>query len=404
MALFSKPPTKRPAPTRPEPKLRGASPGVRPASARDVVNEIAGRPPAPSTGAVPRPGAKVIGMPVARSAAIEIERASDGLCAPLENAALLFASGQAPAARSTLEDAVAHDAEARGAELVWLSLFDLLRRDGDRPAFDRLALEYVVQFERSAPSWEELRAPGPGPQAGGGGGTLALAGQLSGAGAPQMDALERLGGGAGTQAKLDLGAVTGYDDAGARLLAEALGGVRRRRAPLLIERADGLRARLEAAVNEGREAGEGAWLLLLELLQWQGEPATFDDRAIDYAVTFEVSPPSWEPPARPGPPPPKRPARGRTDAEVLAWSDEIKGPAPGAVAELIEFAQARSNVLVDMTHVVRIDFVSGGALANVLQRLATGRKAVQIVGATPIVRALLLLVGVSGELFVRKAA
>ena len=49
-------------------------------------------------------------------------------------------------------------------------------------------------------------------------------------------------------------------------------------------------------MKKGREAGEGAWLLSLELLQWANAHAAFEDRAVEYAVTFELSPPSWEPP------------------------------------------------------------------------------------------------------------
>ena len=52
--------------------------------------------------------------------------------------------------------------------------------------------------------------------------------------------------------------------------------------------------------RSGKEGGEGAWMLSLELLQWQHEQAKFDERAVDFAVAFEVSPPSWEPPPRTG--------------------------------------------------------------------------------------------------------
>jgi hypothetical protein len=44
-----------------------------------------------------------------------------------------------------------------------------------------------------------------------------------------------------------------------------------------------------------------------------------------------------------------------------------------------------------------------GALLNAVHRIEQQRKAVQIVGATPIVRALLLLIGISPRHFVKKA-
>ncbi|MEO5701529.1 MAG: STAS domain-containing protein [Casimicrobiaceae bacterium] len=402
MALFSKPPAKKPTVNPPQLKLRAAPPGTRPPSAREVVKQIAGGvPEAPASSApVVAPSNRVAGP---SAPAISLDSSSNGLCGALENAALLFASNQAGPAQTLLEAAVVEDPDAKGSALAWLSLFDLLCRAGDRTSFDRLALQYVVQFERSAPSWEELGAPGPGRRDAARGSYIALTGVLTDASSPQIDALRRLGD-SDREAKLDLSAVTDCDDGGAHLLAAALGGVRRRRVALVLDRAQGLRERLQKRTNEGREAGEGAWLLLLELLQWQGEQATFDDRAVDFAVTFEVSPPSWEPPLPQAPPPPKRPSRTRGDREAIAWSGEVKGPSPEVVAQLLEFAQPRGSLLLDMAQVERIDFVAGGALANAVQRLETKQKTVQIVGATPIVRALLLLVGISGELFVRKAA
>jgi hypothetical protein len=47
--------------------------------------------------------------------------------------------------------------------------------------------------------------------------------------------------------------------------------------------------------------------------------------------------------------------------------------------------------------------VCAGALLNTINRIETHRKAVQIVGATPIIRALLLLIGISPRHFVKKA-
>ena len=56
-----------------------------------------------------------------------------------------------------------------------------------------------------------------------------------------------------------------------------------------------------------------------------------------------------------------------------------------------------------MTSVERIDFICAGALLNAISRIESQGKAVQIVGATPIVRALLLLIGISPRHFVKKA-
>ena len=57
-----------------------------------------------------------------------------------------------------------------------------------------------------------------------------------------------------------------------------------------------------------------------------------------------------------------------------------------------------------MSAVERIDFVCAGALLNAIIRAEAQRKPVQIAGASPIIRALLLLIGISPRHFVKKAA
>jgi len=60
-------------------------------------------------------------------------------------------------------------------------------------------------------------------------------------------------------------------------------------------------------------------------------------------------------------------------------------------------------VVVDLTAVDRMDFVCAGAFLNTIGRVEGQRKSVQIVGASPIIRALLLLIGVSPRHFVKKS-
>jgi len=73
------------------------------------------------------------------------------------------------------------------------------------------------------------------------------------------------------------------------------------------------------------------------------------------------------------------------------------------LGKLADSAHDKAVVAVDMSEVERIDFVCAGALINVITRLGTQRKVVQIVGASPIIRALLLLLGVSPRNLVKKS-
>lgn len=418
MAIFGKASARKQAAA----KAAGGNSPVRPphvVSARELAAQAASRKAGKSPAFEPLGesslrGASIIDWSTA-PAAIEVAQANPGLCDVLENAALLYASGQEQVARPVLEQGIQTDPEARQSALAWLALFDLLQRANDRAAFDQLAMNYVLQFESSAPSWDERMQP-QGRDKGQGGGYIAITGKLSASSGAQLDGLRRALEKCVPRARIDLGSVTSFDDEGALLLARELVRARRQRMELAIQRPEKLSAALEAAVAQGREGGEGAWLLSLELKQWHHDQAGFDDRAVEYAVAFELSPPSWEPPPRvqpggpggeaAGSPPPSISAddasRAATDAETVVWEGVVLGTAPARFAQLEQFAAKHDVVTVDMSAVDRIDFVCAGALLNAILRIESQHKAAQIVGATPIVRALLLLIGISPRHFLKK--
>lgn len=418
MALFSKPPVKKPDAPAARPLAAARSPKP-PLSAREVAVQAQGRrgpvdrPRAEPAGDITVTGASLIEWSPVRTA-IEVAQINPGLCAVLENAALLYASGQAQPARDMLEEGVQHDHEAKVSPLAWLALFDLMQRGHDRVGFERVAMTYVMQFERSAPVWDEFGPAAPAPVAppkAAGGGYVAIVGKLTNASAPQVDTLRKVAAKGIANARLDLAQVAGFDDAGARLLADALAEVRKRRVPLLLERADKVRNALDILIRRGRAGGEGVWLLSLELLQFQSDQDAFENRAIEYAIAFEQSPPSWDPPppvvaARskdaPGVATEEPPLPVPASAEMLAWSGVLTGQSSPQLVGLTEFAIKRAVVPIDMTAVERIDFVCAGALFNAINRIQQQRKSVQIVGATPIIRALLLLIGISPRHFVKK--
>ncbi|MEO7156654.1 MAG: STAS domain-containing protein [Vicinamibacterales bacterium] len=424
MALFNKPPAKKPK--HPPTDVKSAISGVprTPISAREVAVQAQGRrgagnerPRAEPAGDITVTGASLIEWSPIRTS-IEVAQANPGLCPILENAALLFAGGQSQPARAMLEQGIEADHETRHSQLSWLALFDLHERSNDRAAFDQLALQYVVQFERSAPPWEEsdqrdaAAAPKAPPA-----GYIAITGKLTAATAPQIEALRRAITKNVAQARLDLAAVAGFDDAGARMLADALAEARKRHVALSLERSEKVRTALDILIKRGKGAGEGIWLLSLELLQFEFRQQAFEDRAIEYAIAFEQSPPSWEPP-------PASPAKagkstgerteaavdhvaggGETDGvESIKWSGVMAGPSAKYMAQVSDFAHSHPVVPIDLSDLDRIDFVCAGALLNVINRVESQRKAVQILGASPIIRVLLLLIGIPPRHFLKKAS
>lgn len=424
MALFHKPPAKKPEASKPNVKAPAAVPRA-PVSARDVAAAAQGRrgtaerPRAEPVADISVTGSSLIEWSPMRTS-IEVAQANPGLCAVLENAALLFASGQAQPARDLLEQGVQQDPDAKASPLAWLALFDLQQRANDRAAFDQLALQYVMQFERSPPPWDEeakapaagIRPPTAAPKPAGG--YVLLTGKLSAAAAPQIESFRRGLAKSAPGARLDLASVAGFDDAGARLLADALADARRQRVALTITKPDKVRAALDILLRRGREAGEGAWLLSLELLQFEHKQEAFDDRAIEYAIAFEQSPPSWEPPPAPPSEAPaadaaapaaddgSEPRTARAGIESIHLAGVLTGSATQPMAQIAEYAHHHQVVPIDMSAVERVDFVCAGSLLNAIGRIEGQRKAVQIVGASPIIRALLLLIGISPRHFLKK--
>ena len=419
MAIFSKPPAKKPGP-KPDATNTSGKSGPRAAvSARDVAVQAQGRrgsdrPRPEPSGEITVTGASLIEWSPVRTS-IEVAQANPGLCAVLENAALLYASGQAQAARESLIQGVQVDHDAKISQLAWLALFDLLQRANARADFDQFALQYVVQFERSAPPWEEDGRVAASPKVTAGS-YVTITGKLTAASAPQIDTLRLVIAKKTTHARLDLAKVAGFDDTGARMLAEALAEARKRRFALTIQHPEKVRATLDILIKRGKEGGEGAWLLSLELLQFAFDQQAFEDRAIEYAIAFEQSPPSWEPPVKPAVAYPaanvaevaldsadgQGSASVRAGVEMIVWTGVMTGAATQQMARVSDYAYTHPVVPIDVSDVERIDFVCAGALLNAINRVEQQRRSVQVVGASPIIRALLLLIGISPRHFVKK--
>ena len=148
----------------------------------------------------------------------------------------------------------------------------MLQRVNDRTAFEKVALQYVVQFERSAPAWEEgLTTTACAKTIAGG--YIPVTGSSPRPAASQLEGLKRAIAKKIPHARLDLASVIGFDDIGARLLAEALAYARKHRFALTFQRPEKLQVAVDAVVKRGKDGGEGAWLLSLELLQFQHKQA-----------------------------------------------------------------------------------------------------------------------------------
>jgi ABC-type transporter Mla MlaB component len=393
-SIFSKPPVSPPdsaAGTRPGIDKSGPKKPPRSPS----LQEVRGRGNGPNTRfTVTRYGTAT---ERARAAAaekpkpsLELGPASLGFSPALENAALLYASGQAAAARQVLGAALREELDSRALAVAWHAQFDLLQRANDHVAFDDLALEYVNVFERSPPAWIE-----PKPQSSK---TASATGYFALTEVSVRSALEIPGRAARYAAlRIDVVGLGEFEDVGCRRLVDVLRRLRRQVYPVSWQGADQLVPRLRKRLVSGTAQNEGLWLFALEVLQWQNRQAEFDEVALDYAITFEVSPPAWEPLAIK-----QEQAAGEAPAprpEAYVLKGVLLGPADTQISALYDFAEPRKVVQIDMSQVDRMDFVCAGAMQNAVSNFEAKGKEVQILGTSAIVQALLCLIGIRPESF-----
>jgi hypothetical protein len=183
---------------------------------------------------------------------------------------------------------------------TWLVLFDLYRATGQQPKFESLALDYAQQFGWSAPQWfslpklvaESASQDKPAKQR--------SAGEIGWI-CPEtldIDAVARL---RSTTLQLPLPWV--FDWSGLRSIdpeaATHLSDLFRLWSGDTLDMrwlsGDNFLAVLGDAAPTGvRDADPAFWVLRLDALRMANRQDQFDEAAIDYCVTYEVSPPSWE--------------------------------------------------------------------------------------------------------------
>jgi anti-anti-sigma regulatory factor len=322
--------------------------------------------------------------------AIDVDHDEDPLQACVEQVVVLYANGQDGAARSLLETFV-RSYHGREGRRFWLLLFDLLQTIGDRAAFDKLSAEYAEACEMSPPTWSQ-ESPATKQAAGTvGPHKIFLQGVLTSEGALPVTELGKLIE-QKAQVTVDCTKLIGCDDEVAGKLADLLSHARKSRLSVTLGGTDVFIDRLNSRMIAGDTAHEPSWRLLLELLQRHGTQDAFEERAVDYAVTFELSPPSWEPRLAAAAPVSAATSRPADDAHYL--SGELKGCRFDELGAVID---ASEHPILDFSGVRRLDFVSAGQLVNRLAPYKAAGREVIIRSPNHLVAELMAVVGLNKQ-------
>lgn len=332
----------------------------------------------------------------------EIHVNGSNLPPELEEAAILFANGQPQPAAATLRHAIAKGELGGSAQQAWLMLFDVYHGAGMKGEFESLAIDYAARFEQPPPPWRDrVRQLAPVGRPAGSGAQVVLPSHLDGSASKQVEHMQR----AATSKRpvtVDVGGVRHVDAAGAALLLAAINDFKRNQRELVLINSARLFDAARASVEPGRrDESEAGWMLALEMLRVQGLKQQFDDLSIDYCVTFEVSPPSWEPMPewiRNTTTPEGSIAPNSTviasEPGTFALQGEITGRMQKELAALRAYAHERTEVTVDCRDLTRLDFVAAGELLNEVVTLRGGGKALLFVEPNYVVLALMLVMGI----------
>ena len=322
----------------------------------------------------------------------------------LDEAAIAFANADYDSCERTLSALIQPGGPHQSRDETWLVLFDHYRATGAQAKFDALVVNFAQSFGLSAPQWfsmpklvadavKSVRAP---------------MGKAGGVGWSVPDALA-----ADTVAQLEkrcqnLPMPWVLDWAPLRQIDpdayEPLRQLFRRWAGQQVDMRwiggdQFLQLLKDLTPVAEREIDPALWMLRLEALRLVNRPDHFDETAIDYCVTYEVSPPSWE----------RAKCRVRLSGKGLSTSApqstvptetptttfmesvitdhiplssnvqfELSGQLSGDISETLSQLTAKLGsagvVTITCTLLIRLDFMAAGDLLNwVLSRKSENR-------------------------------
>lgn len=334
---------------------------------------------------------------------IQVQEVSHEDVAAIEEAAVLYANANDSGAKAVLEEAIG--GPSKKSERLWQMLFDLYRLTGDKGSFDTQGVVFAQLFEKSPPVWggPEGEAPAAAQSQPGNTPAVNLAGNLSSNAAGQFDQLSRIAVRTG-KLRIDLSRLRGIDEAGCELLCDTLDKLRRSQVKVGMLGVAHAITLLEPRLKVGEPEGRVFWVAALAMLQQLGDQKRFEDAAVNFAITFEESPPSWDPP---------EPSQSLTDtqdmqrledplpsidipieADAFVMDSVVAGPQPDILRKMADYASERALIEIDCSSLRRLEFVSAGSLFNQIAQFQAQGKRTIVRHPNEMVAALLVVMGI----------
>jgi ABC-type transporter Mla MlaB component len=332
------------------------------------------------------------------------EVSAEGGGSAIEETAILFANGLIEPAEAGLRAAIQSDQLGESAQHGWLMLFELLQQRGDKAGFDSLTIEYVLRFESSPPAWLDYKDDSD------------LAAVASAVGRSSQSAsapiivlpetvdegvvkhLEQLKNHSQSHQSitLDSSNVRSIDPVGAELLLRVINAFKRASHELLLQGADQLLTPLRAAVEAGRrDPSDAVWMLLLEVFRLLNRQHDFEETGIQYCITYEVSPPSWEPA------PPNLKTRAAVPQAVapevvdgLSWRGTLRGEGEPHFGRLMAASRVEKRLIVDCMYLKRVEFATATGMLAMVTKVRQNGASIEFRNVNYLIGALFSLLGV----------
>ncbi|MBG6074760.1 STAS domain-containing protein [Polaromonas sp. CG_9.11] len=217
----------------------------------------------------------------------------------LEEAAILFANGDDAGAEDGLLEILRPGASHFDHVYTWLALFDLYRATGEQGKFEAAALDFAEHFSRSAPQWfslpdmvKALIQPGEKP------GHESVAADWI---CPSVLSMQSVGvlntaiARSPMPWRLDWSYLKTIESAALGPLHKVFSNWAAQPVQLRFRGDVQLqKVLLEATPSGERDTEPKWWMLRMEMLRIIHRPDDFELTALDFCVTYEVSPPAWE--------------------------------------------------------------------------------------------------------------
>jgi ABC-type transporter Mla MlaB component len=284
------------------PQQAPAQSPAAPARSAAPAQRSASQQPAPSAreGAPSVPGTPPSTFSPSKQFAIQVEEFAHD--PELEEASIRFANGDNEGAEAGLMEVLGPSGTRINHDETWLTLFDLYRAAGWQAKFESAAIDFASRFGRSAPQWfsmpeiiAKMNAPAAAAAAAAAGQERADWTAPAVFGTQTAAALNAALGRATQPYKLNWSKLSSIVDGAVEPLTKLFTQWAGQNVQLRFIGADTLEKVLrEATPSSDRSINPQWWKLRMEVLRVMHRPDEFELVALDYCVTYEVSPPSWD--------------------------------------------------------------------------------------------------------------